>query len=340
MTKKKKICLLVGVLLVIAGLGLFGFTVVQGATGFHSKYISIGMDEDGELGLLNIHDGTKVSVNTNGEYGDVEERIDNIVSEVYDLVGTQEFWDYAAQSDNSNHYSQSSTQGSNAGKVDTSALGVTAESVHKLQLDLQNVEVKVGIHKELLVTTERVDKDLIDVTFENGVLTVSGGQPDGSRVDDCEVNIYLPIGTKLTSVIGEMGTGTIELEQVYADLAQISVNTGKISIEECNIPTVNLECLTGEIELSGNFSDANAKVLTGSVDFEGTSDQLNLECLTGKVDAELRSTNCRVDAACDNGPIEIAEQKYTGSATWGDASAASVVEISVGTGEIEVGFDH
>ena len=34
MTKKKKICLLVGVLLLIAGLGLFGFTVVQGATGF------------------------------------------------------------------------------------------------------------------------------------------------------------------------------------------------------------------------------------------------------------------------------------------------------------------
>ena len=46
MTKKKKVCLLVGVLLVIAGLGLFGFTVVQGATGFHSRLISIGLDED------------------------------------------------------------------------------------------------------------------------------------------------------------------------------------------------------------------------------------------------------------------------------------------------------
>ena len=69
MTKKKKICLLVGVLLLIAGLGLFGFTVVQGATGFHSKFVSIGIDDDGELGLLNIHDGTKVAVNTNGEYG-------------------------------------------------------------------------------------------------------------------------------------------------------------------------------------------------------------------------------------------------------------------------------
>lgn len=340
MTKKKKICLLVGVLLLIAGLGLFGFTVVQGATGFHSKFVSIGIDDDGELGLLNIHDGTKVAVNTNGEYGNVEERVDNIVSEVYDLMGTQEFWDYAFQSGQSNYSNQSSTQGNNAGVVDTSALGVTAESVHKLQLDLQNVEVKVSYNKEFLVKTSRVDKDLINVTLENGVLTVSGGLSDGSNTDDREVDIYLPLGTKLTSVIGEMDTGEIELEHVNADLAQISVKTGKISIDESNVPTVQLECDTGEIDLSGSFSDADAKVITGTVDFEGTADQLNLECVTGKVDAELKSSNCRVDAKCDSGQIEIAGQKFNGSATWGDASAASVVEISVGTGEIEVEFDR
>lgn len=314
MTKKKKICLLVGVLLVIAGLGLFGFTMVQGATGFHSKFISIGLDDDGELGLMNIHDEMQYSVSP---------VTDALPSETVPVES-----------------SEASVSG--AGNTENSAVVIPDNGdIRELNIAVEYAEVKVKPGTAFGVTTRGITADQITVTNESGVVTVSGGQEEWMYRDDYEVIITVPSGTKLETVQGTMKVGDVEIERLNAALIDLNVDTGKVSIEETTADYVVVNCTTGEADFSGSFGTVEAEVTTGQIDFEGIAGMLSLKGTTGEIDAELRSSDYWVEAECGNGSIEINDKKYfDGYASFGDQSAANKANISLTTGEISVDFDR
>ena len=327
MTKKRKICLLVGVLLVIAGLGLFGFTVVQGATGFHSKYISIGMDEDGELGLLNIHDSVKYSVSPVTEVSQVEEV--QIESSSASENGTASI---------ENSADVPSADGS--GKIENSAAVIPDNGdIRELNLAVEYAEVKIRPGKAFGVTTRGIGADQITVTNDNGAVTVSGGQEEWMYHDDYEVIITVPSDVKLESVQGTMSVGDVEIERLNTALIDLKVETGNVSIEETSADYAVVNCTTGEADFSGNFGTAEAEVKTGQIDFEGTAGTLNLKGTTGEIDVELRSSDYWVEVTCENGVIEMNDREFfDGYASFGDQSAANKANISLTTGEVSVEF--
>lgn len=319
MTKKKKVCLLVGVLLVIAGLGLFGFTVVQGATGFHSRFISIGLDDDGELGLLSLHDDWEVKA-----------PVDSLVSAVE--VSSE------VTPDQSSEVADSSSSLAGGGNIESSETVLPANGdIRELNLAVEYVEVKVQPGKAFGVTTRGISADQITVTNDNGAVTVSGGQQEWGRFDDYEVIVTVPSGVKLEAVQGTMDVGDVEIERLNAALIDLKVETGKVSVEETTADYAVAVCTTGEADLSGSFGTAEIEVVTGKADFEGTAGQLSISCTTGEVDVELLSSDYRVEATTGSGVIEINDQKvFDGYAAWGDQSAGNSAVITVGTGDIEV----
>ena len=52
--KKSLISIVCGLIVFVIGAGLFATTYLEGATGFHSKYINIGFDEDGDFGAFTV----------------------------------------------------------------------------------------------------------------------------------------------------------------------------------------------------------------------------------------------------------------------------------------------
>ncbi len=307
MTKKKKICLLVGVLMVIIGLGLFGFTAAQGATGFRSKHVTIGLDDDGELGLV-IHE-----------------------AEDYASSRQQEVSSSTEQPGGSPEVSAN-------GGGDTKVILDNSE-ICELHLAVEYAKVKVQPGNSFSVTTRGIRPDQITVTNDGGVVSVSGGQEDWLKYDDNEVLITVPSGVRLDVIAGKISVGEVEIDRLDVADIELGVETGSVSIEETTADYLSVSCTVGEVDLFGSFGSVEAEVVTGQIDFEGIASSLKLTGITGEIDAELRSADYWGEVRCENGVIEINDREYfDGYASWGSQPSANTADISLTTGDVSVEF--
>lgn len=347
--KKTLICVIAGGIVAIAGAGIFATTLAHGATGYDSRFITVGVNrEDGEFEL--------------GFWQDDDDDYRSPTPSAHSAPSAPSVSASTPESSSTTSVASNDTAAALSRPEDASVL--TAADLLALKIDVKSATVEVQQGKTFDVSGRGVGD--LDWSYDQASDTVTvASQHEVTYFDDDDRVVYitLPQNTALDTLTAEIGTGDFELKQ--ANVAEITVSTGMGDIDIENFTATNIAAVSGMGDISLENGTANAASLTtgmGELDVSGSTIE-TLSGETGMGDIEASGPIHNFDLSTGSGEVEMALRgsasdyyvnltnsmgtiqspsgtSKNGSVTLGSSSAPYQGSVSTGTGSIEFRFTN
>lgn len=328
--KKSLISIVCGLIVFVIGAGLFASTYLEGATGFHSKYVNIGFDENGDFGAFTVG----------------EPLIEDYATTIYEV--SEEYGDNIASSMtiNGSEYAMNINLPFDDIYLDISCADVTICAAKD--------ESQFGsVHWEKIDGLEwRVDGDTLFLTVTDDH-TSTGGK---------KLTVMLPHGTAINSISGSVALGGADIRGINVQDIDLSLDLGSITLKDIpqadviwlysalgNIELDDVICSTltatadlGNIDVEGRVEAGSFTLAMGNLDFEGSIGSFDVENEMGNVEMELAGPQQQyyLDIQNDMGSIQIMGQKTTGSLVSGSSDAPYTGTVRCSAGKVEIQFNE
>lgn len=328
--KKSLISIVCGLIVFVIGAGLFASTYLEGATGFHSKYVNIGFDENGDFGAFTVG----------------EPLIEDYATTIYEVA--EEYGDNIASSMWTN------------GTESAMNINLPFDDIF---LDISCADVTICAAKDESqfgsVHWEKIDGLEWSVDGDTLFLTVTD---DHTSTGGKKLTVMLPQGTAINSISGSIGLGCADIRGVNIqdidlslDLGSITLKNiqqadsiwlysalGNIELDEVNCSTLTATADLGNIDVDGRVGNGNFTLSMGNLDFEGTIGSFWVANEMGNVEMELTGPQEQhdLDISCDMGNIQVMGQKTTGSLVTTSPDALYTGTVQCSAGKIEIQFDE
>jgi len=195
------------------------------------------------------------------------------------------------------------------------------------------------------------EKDICEVTFNDGVLTIT--QTENYKwyekiniftinTEKQGVTVYLP-NANYESVLIDTASGDVKLNNVLALKSKINTASGDIELEKFKSNELNLNSLSGDIELDSFEGDKlHLKTTSGDISVDNIiAKDIELystsgECEMEKINADtLKSKTVSGDFSAENlKAIGLAEIKTTSGEITLETSDAGEFDISAVSGDV------
>lgn len=326
--KKNLISILCGIVILIIGVSLFLTTYLQGATGYHSNFVHIGLDpyHDHDFGIY-----------MDDDFDDTETVVEDETIESSFTIGT----------------------GS------TTELDLTdMDSFHELVLNAECADVKISVAEN--GPGKIAIEKLVDFSYsvDDGTLYINAYRTDDlvDSVNGQKIEITLPKNTKLdylyaylnlgsfscknvTATSADITTdlGEITLKDMRGDTFDVSSHCGEVDIEDIHCDSLNATTDLGNLEADGWIRDANLTVSMGNCELEGDIGNFTINNDMGNTEVKLTGnpSDYYIDISNDMGKIQV-DSFVTNddSYQYGNEDARYFGTVYSSMGNVEIEFDY
>ena len=329
--KKSVKCIIAGGIIAIAGAGLFATTLAYGATGYSSRFLTIGFDRDDREFEIGFHDD-----------------------------------DYRAPSAPSapEAYTSSSTNPDMGYELsrpeDPSVL--TAADIRGIEFEIAAAAVEVKFGSEFGITSRGVN-DLTWNYDQNAQVVYVTSKEEVTRFDDDDRKIFvtLPQGTgpdyfaasiamgdldirggTIEEVSASVAMGDVELQNVQATSFDLEAAMGDVDLENCTADEASLSVGMGDADVSGGaIGSIDADVGMGDIDLSGQLQNFDVSTGSGDIEMEIRGSSADyfITMTADMGSIAAPSgNTRSGTVTAGTDGAAYTGTAYAAMGDIKLQF--
>jgi DUF4097 and DUF4098 domain-containing protein YvlB len=189
------------------------------------------------------------------------------------------------------------------------------------------------------------DADEVDVTFENGRLTIIAPKDQGGwfsgRDRDLRVEVELPTGSNVgvktgsadIKLDGELGEGRVKTgsgdvtADTFTGAARIDTGSGDVEVSEAH---AELQIKSGSGDISIGTSVGKLNVSTGSGDVEVGTTNSNAVVKTGSGDLKVVTANADLSMSTGSGDVSVSTARR-GRLSVKGASSDLAIGIPAGT---------
>ena len=347
--KKSVKCIIAGGIIAIAGAGLFATTLAYGATGYDSRFLTIGFDRDDGEFELGFHDWD--------DHDDWYHR-DNAESSYVNWDYSQ----YASSETSPNVESSAPVPDDNiAASRPANPSDLSAADIQSLLIDVNSAAVSVRLGTSFDIESRGVSDLGWSYDQSSGTVRIDSDEKVEHFDDDNRwVRITLPRDTDLVAFGAQIERGELDLHNIsvqdlaaylgygdidleYADVvnAALETGTGDIGFENSNAENLSMIIGAGEGDLETS-TVGNLSTVIGAGDFDGSGAVQNFSVITGVGDIEMSvkgsASDYYVTLETGLGTIQTPSGTSRGSASLGSEGAAYTGTVQTGTGEIEFRF--
>ena len=181
------------------------------------------------------------------------------------------------------------------------------------------VRVIAGDTQDVTLDVEGQDADDVDVSFENGRLTVIGPKLDSwfGKSRDLDVTVQLPIDS---DVAVKTGSADIEVSGQVND-ARLKTGSGDVTCDTFSGGAL-VETGSGDVGVAEAHAELNVK--SGSGDVSVGTCLGNLQVSTGSGDVEVGTSNARAVVKTGSGDLHV-------------VTANADVSLATGSGDLTIG---
>ncbi len=182
------------------------------------------------------------------------------------------------------------------------------------------VRIIAGAGSETVVDVEGQEADDVDVTFDNGRLSVVGPKQDGGwfgKSRDLYVTVQLPTDS---DVAVKTGSADIEVSGQVND-ARLKTGSGDVTCDTFSGGAL-VETGSGDVEVAEAHAELNVK--SGSGDVSVGTCLGNLQVSTGSGDVEVGTSNARAVVKTGSGDLHV-------------VTANADVSLATGSGDLTIG---
>lgn len=201
------------------------------------------------------------------------------------------------------------------------------DSVTSLDMEIKGAEVYV---KEGDAFKAETNGENIKITQEGNKLVIEEDEYNWFDSNDQYVTIYIPKDMVLDRVDMSTGAGIIEVEKISANVLDMELGAGKVTINQINVYNQSeIEGGAGKIEVkSGELANLTMDIGAGSAEITAkVTGQSKFDVGVGKLDLG-------VIGSASEYTFEVS--KGIGDITVGDVSAADGTIIGTGTNKIKL----
>ena len=346
--KKSVKCIIAGGIIAIAGAGLFATTLAYGATGYSSRFLTIGFDRDDREFEIGFHDD---------DYDDWYHR-DNAESSYINW----DFSQYASSETSPNVESSASVPDDNAASsAPANPSDLSAADIQSLLIDVNSAAVSVRIGTSFDIESRGVSDLSWSHDQSNGTVRIDSDEKVERFDDDSRwVRITIPRDAVLTSFGAQIERGELDLHNLSVQDLAAYLGSGDIDIEYADVVNAALETGTGDIGFENGTADnlsmiigagegdletstvGSLSAMIGAGDFDGSGTLQNFSVITGVGDIEMSVNGSASDyyVALETGlgTIQTPSGTSRGSTTLGSEGAVYTGTVQTGTGAIEFRF--
>ncbi len=180
---------------------------------------------------------------------------------------------------------------------------------------------------------------------EDGTLYVVGEQ-SGILGDLGDVNITVPRGEKLNSAVFDFGAGDMTLEDLEADMLEVSAGAANVEITAVDAANMNLSVGAGNVEVENStVGNLEVSVGMGNIEVAGTiTGNIDGSVSMGELDIDVygsTQTEHNYDVSCAAGEVRIGSTSYAGVGNDRkiDNGASTTYTLDCAMGLIDVSFE-
>lgn len=337
--KKSVKCIIAGGIIAIAGAGLFATTLAYGATGYDSRFLTIGFDRDDGEFELGFHgaDAPRAPAAPNAPTLPDVSSSENYASSSSEPDGNYAVSAPANPSDLSAADIQSLLIDVNSAAVSVrlgTSFDIESRGVSDLNWNYDQSSGTVRIDSDEKVEHFDDDNRWVRITLPRDADLVAFG----AQIERGELDLH---NISVQDLAAYLGYGDIDLE--YADVvnAALETGTGDIGFENSNAENLSMIIGAGEGDLETS-TVGNLSTVIGAGDFDGSGAVQNFSVITGVGDIEMSvkgsASDYYVTLETGLGTIQTPSGTSRGSASLGSEGAAYTGTVQTGTGEIEFRF--
>ncbi len=338
--KKSLISILCGVVILVIGIALFLTTYLQGATGYHSDYFNIGLDEHDHFGAFYTTDHGTYTTSAEARPSQDEqppydhEEIHTEIA-VSDSAAPTTEWDLADM-DSFDNLSL------NIDRADVKIL-TTASGAGKVTFKrLPNVSCYVSSDT---LCVETYDTPEWNNSSNNPKVEIT--LPSDLFLEN--LSAYLAMGSfscgGLEMYDADISTdfGTITLKNIKASVMNVTSHCGEIDLEKLECEDLTAFADLGNLEVDGTFGSAYLSVSMGNCEFEGSVGDFTVSNDMGNIEMEITgdSSDHYIDITNDMGEIQVDGKMIRGNSyQCGDSDAPYYGTVQSSMGNVEIEFHH
>lgn len=207
----------------------------------------------------------------------------------------------------------------------TKEFDVEAEEIHSLYVAIDGGEVKVEEGNPGVIVVKTESGFNIKYAVEDGVLVIREDMVNLSNAG--EVTVYVPDDIELKHASLNIGGGTLEAENVSAEVVEIKVGAGEADLDNIKANALLVDVGVGDVTVEAAVSD-EAELNCGMGDLE-------LKIPGGKFEEYNYSVSCGA------GNVDLGKSGYAGVGMNRtiDNGGKGLIEVNCGMGNVKVDFD-
>jgi len=223
---------------------------------------------------------------------------------------------------------------------------VADSSVAKLDIELGGCTFDIVYSDDDSFYIEGTNTGKFQIYQKGSTLHVKGVKTttEWNEINKCTITLYVPKDYTYQDFVMEFGAGTVTIEKLDADKADITIGAGQVTIDEFTVSDACFEVGAGYVELN-TFEVEKLKVIIGAGGFSGSgsiSQKGELECVAGSISLNLDGSqdDYNYNMTSVAGAIDLNGHSYSGLAMEReiDNNANKKLQISCSVGNVEITF--
>ena len=307
--KKTGICILSGAVIAILGAGLFTYTTLRGATGYHSDWLNVGFSPYDEWQVAD-----SIEEAPSAEYA---------VSSLEPEPASIKSWDGCRYLSVEIDHAELVLNGG-------ADWGITLSGISEDELEFQNDDGHTYLRIDGDASSDSVTKRIVTLTIPDSLKEAQLSTDVGSiSIRDLKVD-----------TLTACNIGDILLENVQSESCDLSCDSGNITLTDTTAARLNAQTDTGSIEVSdSSFQSSELNAGTGNIRFSGVPGDFSFYTDTGSVDLSLDGTrdDYLISAETSVGSIAAFGVRINGTdASFGSDNARYSGSIETDIGNITI----
>lgn len=230
---------------------------------------------------------------------------------------------------------------------DTDSHQVCKGDVEELDLEIGGSMVEIKDSEDEYVYIESSNAGKTQVYVEDGVLYVRSLRPSNlmNEIKNSTITLYLPQNCQLSEMKISLGAGLLKLKGMNVESMAAQIGAGQLLLEDLSLEQIAVSLGAGEVKAEnvtmGSFS---AEIGAGNLELNGIiNGDTQISCSMGNVSMKLQGqeTDFDYELNCVAGNMEIGDDEFSGASVERniDNGATKNMTIECTMGNVEVKFE-
>lgn len=206
---------------------------------------------------------------------------------------------------------------------DTKSMEISDKNIEVI-VDLKVATLNIRTGSQLCISYKCSEKLVPEVNYGDGALTLTQKDTSTSLIgkSKCEITLTVPEDVTIKRLGLKVDLGDLNINNVNADITDITCAMGDIDIENCSLGATDITCNMGDCDMEySDFTSLDVKMDMGDIEVKGS-----------------RSLDdYSIDASCSMGDIEVNGRDYRTSFRQ-EGNEETYIRINNSMGDIELEY--